>query len=196
MARPRVQAGTKKCTEPVSPLSGFLTDRRRSDCLSESHQPRALRTRCKQHTRGARKLRQGRLERTLRKLRSFLFTQGRTAISCVCSGPSERRKRARHDGPAPKSSPSRERFRPPSRRTFRFRVVLLGGLRPTGAPCSAQQECTTADLSDQGVFAKNFPANSEERAFSRSRPGRSSTRGVSRAARARGGAHQADEAPA
>jgi hypothetical protein len=37
-----------------------------------------------------------------------------------------------------KSSPSRERFRPPSRRTFRFRVVLLGGLRPTGAPCSAQ----------------------------------------------------------
>lgn len=40
----------------------------------------------------------------------------------------------------PKDSPSRERFRPPSRRTFRFRVVLLGGLRPTGAPCSAQAE--------------------------------------------------------
>jgi hypothetical protein len=35
-------------------------------------------------------------------------------------------------------SPSRERFRPPSRRTVRFRVGLLGGLRPTGAPCSAQ----------------------------------------------------------
>jgi hypothetical protein len=36
------------------------------------------------------------------------------------------------------NSPSRERFRPPSRPAFRFRVQLLGGLRPTGAPCSAQ----------------------------------------------------------
>src|SRR4029453_3099426 len=40
----------------------------------------------------------------------------------------------------PKNSPSRERFRPPSRPTFRFRVQLLGTLRPTGAPCSAQQD--------------------------------------------------------
>ena len=37
-----------------------------------------------------------------------------------------------------RNSPSRERFRPPSRPTFRFRVQLLGRLRPTGAPCSAQ----------------------------------------------------------
>lgn len=34
--------------------------------------------------------------------------------------------------------------------------MLLGGFRPTGAPCSAQQECTTADVSDQGVAKKNF----------------------------------------
>ncbi len=37
---------TRKCTEPVTPSSGYPIDRRRSDCLSESHQPRALRTRC------------------------------------------------------------------------------------------------------------------------------------------------------
>jgi hypothetical protein len=41
--------------------------------------------------------------------------------------------------PGRKNSPSRERFCPPSRQTVRFRVVLLGGLRPTGAPCSAQR---------------------------------------------------------
>jgi hypothetical protein len=52
----------------------------------------------------------------------------------------EARKNGRTRGSDRKSSPSRERFRPPSRRTFRFRVVLLGGLRPTGAPCSAQTE--------------------------------------------------------
>ena len=39
-------ARTRKCTEPVAPSSGFPTDRRRSGCRSESHQPRALRTRC------------------------------------------------------------------------------------------------------------------------------------------------------
>ena len=90
---------TKKCTEPVSPLSGFPTDRRRSDCLSGSHQPRALRTRCKPHTRGAGQPRQGRLERTLRKLRSFLFAQAETAIHRVCSESFERRKRAGPEGP-------------------------------------------------------------------------------------------------
>ena len=59
-----------------------------------------------------------------------------TALALV---PSEKENgRARR--PGRKDSPSRERFRPPSRRTFRFRVVLLGGLRPTGVPCSAQAE--------------------------------------------------------
>ena len=44
--------GHKKCTEPVAPSSDFPTDRRRSDCLPESHQPWAFRTRCKAHPRG------------------------------------------------------------------------------------------------------------------------------------------------
>ena len=39
----------------------------------------------------------------------------------------EARKNGRTRGSGRKDSPSRERFRPPSRRTFRFRVVLLGG---------------------------------------------------------------------
>ena len=42
---------TKKCTEPVTSSSGSSTDRRRSDCLSESHRPRTLRTRCSRDSR-------------------------------------------------------------------------------------------------------------------------------------------------
>ena len=45
---------TTKCTEPVAPSSGFPTDRRRSGCRSESHQPRTLRTRCIADSRGVR----------------------------------------------------------------------------------------------------------------------------------------------
>jgi hypothetical protein len=156
----RSQTRKRKCTEPVAPSSGFPTGHRRSDNHSESHQPRTLRTRCIADSRGAREPRQGAREATSRKLRSFLFTQGQTAVCALCSSSSRGKKKAGHEGPtaravgspeAPKSggcrlcrrwsgksSPSRERFRPPSRRTFRFRVVLLGGLRPTGAPCSAQ----------------------------------------------------------
>ena len=51
--------GYKKCTEPVAPSSDFPTDRRRSDCLPESHQPWAFRTRCKADPRGAQGARQG-----------------------------------------------------------------------------------------------------------------------------------------
>ena len=76
-----------------------------------------------------------------RNLRSFLFA---TASNCgsgtACSSLARDEKKAGHARPGRKNSPSRERFRPPSRRTFRFRVVLLGGLRPTGVPCSAQAE--------------------------------------------------------
>ena len=78
-----------------------------------------------------------RLEPTCRKLRLFLFTQAKLRIARACSSDLERESAAGPEGPTA-DSPSRERFRPPSRRTFRFRVVLLGGLRPTGAPCSAQ----------------------------------------------------------
>ncbi len=72
--------GNKKCTEPVAPSSDFPTDHRRSDCLPESHQPWAFRTRCKPHTRGLGRTRQGGRMATSRKLRSFLFAQGQLAL--------------------------------------------------------------------------------------------------------------------
>jgi hypothetical protein len=131
---------TMKCTEPVAPSSGFPTDRRRSGCRSENHQPRVLRTRCMADTRGTRGVRQGAPGLSVRKLRFFLFAQGPTAYRSGCSISERKERRAERKGSTQRSSPSRERFRPPSRRTFRFRVVLLGGLRPTGAPCSAQAE--------------------------------------------------------
>jgi hypothetical protein len=128
---------TKKCTEPVTPSSGFPTDLRRSDCHSESHQPRALRTRCTQDSRAWTRGRQGPSGNQLSQIATFSFHKGQTAHRCACSSDLREEKAAGPEGPAA-DSPSRERFRPPSRRTFRFRVVLLGGLRPTGAPCSAQ----------------------------------------------------------
>src|ERR671919_1015922 len=127
----------EKCTEPVTPPSGFPTDLRRSECRSESHQPRALRTRCNYDLMVSRNPRQASASGRVRKLRFFPFTTVE-----LQAGPCALEALARKEGPGPRArpqnSPSRERFRPPSRRTFRFRVVLLGGLRPTGAPCSAQ----------------------------------------------------------
>jgi len=41
---------TQKHTEAVAPSSDLPTDRRRSDCLSEGHQPPALRPRCNRDT--------------------------------------------------------------------------------------------------------------------------------------------------
>ncbi len=182
-------ADQRKCTEPVAPSSGFPTDRRRSDCRSESHQPRTLRTRCIADSRVAPGSRQGVRKRTCRKLRSFLFTQASTALQRLCSKMAEDEKRAEQQGSAT-SSPSRERFRPPSRRTFRFRVVLLGGLRPTGAPCSAQAETyDTGRVRSRGSdeeFFRSLRTNPE--VVSRSSPARSSTPRAGRAARARGGA--------
>ena len=95
---------------------------------------------------------------TCRNLRCFLFAQGRTAARQPHALVLERgRKKGRARRPGRKNSPSRERFRPPSRRTFRFRVVLLGGLRPTGAPCSAQAgNLRRRDLSDQGGPVEEF----------------------------------------
>ncbi len=43
--------GNQKSTEPVAPSSGNPTDLRRSECHSESHQPRTLRTRCSADTK-------------------------------------------------------------------------------------------------------------------------------------------------
>ena len=71
--RRRTSPRTQKCTEPVAPSSGFPTDRRRSDCRSESHQPLAFRTRCIAHSREHPRARQGARKATSRKLRCFLF---------------------------------------------------------------------------------------------------------------------------
>ena len=102
-----------------APSSGLPTDRRRSDCLLESHQPQALRPRCTRDTRARSGLRQVGTDRETRTLRSFLFTQQKLAARRVCS----RRERTM-------ISPSRVRFRPPPRLTFRFRV------RPPGRASS------------------------------------------------------------
>ena len=111
-----------------------------------------------QDTRGRRTGRQGAREAKLSQIAIFSFRTGSTLrIVRMCSSCLRGRKRAGHEGPAAKSSPSRERFRPPSRRTFRFRVVLLGGLRPTGAPCSAQAETyDTGRVRSRGSGERNF----------------------------------------
>jgi hypothetical protein len=127
----------RKCTGPVAPSSGFPTDHRRSDCHSESHQPRTLRTRCKPHTRRRTRARQGPKSEDVANCDVFFSHRVQLQAKLLALVQTDRKRRpgAR---PGRKYSPSRERFRPPSRQTVRFRVVLLGGLRPTGAPCSAQ----------------------------------------------------------
>jgi hypothetical protein len=74
-AAPHCVVVQRKCTEPVTPSSGFPTDRRRSDCLLESHQPRTLRTRCSHDSRGDVRLRQARRQASCRNLRFFLFAR-------------------------------------------------------------------------------------------------------------------------
>jgi hypothetical protein len=128
---------TRKHTEPVTPPSGFPTDRR----LTPTAYRRTINL--GRSVLGASRNLCAAAEGVKRagdapaaicvlffshpvKLRSSLLALSRSG-----------RKRAGPVGPAT-NSPSRERFRPPSRRAFRFRVRLLGGLRPTGAPCSAQ----------------------------------------------------------
>jgi hypothetical protein len=96
----RIAQVQRKCTEPVTPSSGFPTDRRRSDCLSESHQPRTLRTRCMHDSRVPPRYRQGHRIATIRNLRSFLFTQGFVAVRATCSDGQLRRKTAGPGGPA------------------------------------------------------------------------------------------------
>ncbi len=90
----------RKCTESVESSSDNPTDLRRSDCHSESHQPQTLRARCKPHTRGPPPCRQGAPKRSCRKLRGFLFAQGRIAHDRACSGAFRERITAGHEGPA------------------------------------------------------------------------------------------------
>ena len=100
-------------------LVRLSTDRRRSDCLSESHQPRALRPRCTWDTRASRGARQPPWNSKIRSLRIFLYNVHILAFDAVCST---------KDGT--KVSPSRVRFCPLPRLTFRFRV------RPSGRASS------------------------------------------------------------
>ena len=76
---------TQKCTESGAPSSGFPTDLRRSDCLSESHQPQALLPRCNRDTTGLRHRRQAPTNDKTRTLRVFLYNQHILALSAVCS---------------------------------------------------------------------------------------------------------------
>ena len=83
----------RKRTEPVAPSSGFPTDRRRSDCRSESHQPRTLRTRCIAHSREVVRARQGVETGTCRKLRCFLFTTAMLRLAaCALATPGEEKR--------------------------------------------------------------------------------------------------------
>ena len=156
--RSRCRTDHKKCTEPVAPSSGFPTDRRRSDCHRRAINLGRSVLGASRTLGGDHEPVKATWRPTCRKLRSFLFAQSQAAHRGACSSDREREKNGRTRRPGRKSSPSRERFRPPSRRTFRFRVVLLGGLRPTGAPCSAQAEIyDNADRSDQGHRREEIP---------------------------------------
>ena len=81
----RDRDSTQKCTEAGAPSSGFPTDLRRSDCLSESHQPRALLPRCNQDTTGSRRPRQASVKCNFRSLRIFLYNPHILASNAVCS---------------------------------------------------------------------------------------------------------------
>ena len=85
----RHRHSTQKCTEAGAPSSGFPTDLRRSDCLSESHQPRALRPRCNQDTTGSRHRRQARANCNSRSLRLFLYNAHILASRRRCALPKQ-----------------------------------------------------------------------------------------------------------
>ena len=70
---PRDAESMQKCTEPGAPSSGLPTDLRRSDCLSESHQSRALRPRCTRDTRAFSTRRQAGRKCECRCLRTFPY---------------------------------------------------------------------------------------------------------------------------
>jgi hypothetical protein len=106
-----------------------------------------------------------------RNLRSFLFTQFKLRMQ-VHALVALKKEKGRARGPGRKNSPSRERFRPPSRQTVRFRVVLLGGLRPTGAPCSAQRHSMRIRTRPARARPNESHANCEVASCERKRSGR------------------------
>lgn len=112
----------QKCTEPVAPSSGLPTDRRRSDCRSEGHQPRTLRTRCIGDSRGPWGRRQGNRIGTFRILRTFLLAQRQFAFERMCSSDVRGRRRPSPVGP---SRNSEQKFAEPG---------TLSSTFPTGFP--------------------------------------------------------------
>jgi hypothetical protein len=75
----------QKRTEAVAPSSDLPTDRRRSDCLSEGHQPQALRPRCTRDTTARFARRQVGTDRETRSLRYFSYEQHEVAFRRLCS---------------------------------------------------------------------------------------------------------------
>ena len=100
----------------------------------EGHQPQVIPTRCKKHSRAGPEVGQGCSDAENPAICALFITHVWTCQTCYCLC-------APYEGTEPPSqgrdSPSRVRFRPPHRRTFRFRVLPTGRLRPTGVPCSA-----------------------------------------------------------
>ena len=74
-----------KHTEAVAPSSDLPTDRRRSDCLSEGHQPQALLPRCTRDTTARYVRRQVGTDRETRSLRYFSYEQHAFAFCRLCS---------------------------------------------------------------------------------------------------------------
>ena len=106
---------TQKRTEAGSPSSDLPTDRRRSDCRSEGHQPQALRPRCNWETTGRSTAPSSDVETRNTLFATFPLQRAHT---CVESHMLYLNRT--------KDSPSRVRFRPLPRLTFRFRVRPFG----------------------------------------------------------------------
>jgi hypothetical protein len=108
----------EKCTEPVSPSSGNPTDLRRSDCHSESHQPRALRTRCSRDTTARADPGQAPAESNFAQIAgAALLTVPGTVSAAIPCRSLQQSSRLTKTGPT-KSAPSRCRLRPAIRLTF------------------------------------------------------------------------------
>jgi hypothetical protein len=83
-------------------------DLRRSGCPSESHQPRALRTRCKQQPRDPAPRRQAPETATLRNLRVFLFATATLRSRLLALGRPRIKRVAGPEGPATRAVGSTE----------------------------------------------------------------------------------------
>ena len=151
---------TKKCTEPVAPSSGLPTDRRRSDCRSEGHQPRTLRTRCIGDSRGGPGGRQGARDRTSRILRVFLFAQHQIAFRRMCSSYSRRDETAEPGviarGLGRKIRRAGNAFVHLPDRLSASAYSCSGGFVLPAPRARRRDESMQGDLSDQDLVTRNF----------------------------------------